>query len=104
MLTAYIFLFLAIGCDLGANVLMKLSNRFRIKKYGIPAIVLAVSAFFFLMKSCQTLDLSTAYAFWGGLGLLATTMMDKIFFHVELGRLSWLGLFSICVGVSILVL
>lgn len=102
MVVAYLYLAVAIISDIAANVLLKASDNLRHKRYAVPAIALAIGAFFCLMQAINQLDLSIAYALWGGIGLLATTFFDMAFFKARLGRLSWLGLFLICLGVGIL--
>lgn len=102
MMIPYLYLAAAILADIAANVLLKASENLRHKRYAVPAICLAIGAFFCLMQAINELDLSIAYALWGGIGLVATTFFDLAFFKAKLGRLSWLGLFLICLGVGIL--
>ncbi len=98
----YLYLALAIAADIVANVLLKMSQNMSRRINVFLAIGLAIGAFFCLMQAITKLNLSIAYALWGGIGLLVTTFLDVAFFKERLSKMSWLGLFLICAGVGIL--
>lgn len=96
------FLLLAVALDVIANLFLKYSQGFQRKAYGLTAIFLVISAFASMAQAIKIIDLSIAYAVWGGIGLLATTLLDCLMFGQKLTLLGWGGLGLITVGVVLL--
>ncbi|EHC42080.1 Spermidine export protein MdtI [Salmonella enterica subsp. enterica serovar Alachua str. R6-377] len=63
---------LAIMLEIAANVLLKFSDGFRRKCYGILSLGAVLAAFSALSQAVKGIDLSVAYALWGGFGIAAT--------------------------------
>ncbi|WP_063927500.1 multidrug/spermidine efflux SMR transporter subunit MdtI, partial [Enterobacter asburiae] len=63
---------LAIVLEILANVLLKFSDGFRRKLYGLMSIAAVLGAFSALSQAVKGIDLSVAYALWGGFGIAAT--------------------------------
>lgn len=63
---------LAIMLEIAANVLLKFSDGFRRKCYGILSLAAVLAAFSALSQAVKGIDLSVAYALWGGFGIAAT--------------------------------
>ncbi|MCZ6953667.1 multidrug/spermidine efflux SMR transporter subunit MdtI [Escherichia coli] len=82
---------LAIVLEIVANVFLKFSDGFRRKIFGLlsPAAVLA--AFSALSQAVKGIDLSVAYALWGGFGIAATLAAGWILFGQRLNRKGWIG-------------
>ncbi len=57
---------LAIMLEIAANVLLKFSDGFRRKCYGILSLAAVLAAFSALSQAVKGIDLSVAYALWGG--------------------------------------
>lgn len=57
----------AIVLEILANVLLKFSDGFRRKLYGLMSIAAVLGAFSALSQAVKGIDLSVAYALWGGL-------------------------------------
>lgn len=85
------WLALAIVLEIVANVFLKFSDGFRRKIFGLlsPAAVLA--AFSALSQAVKGIDLSVAYALWGGFGIAATLAAGWILFGQRLNRKGWIG-------------
>ena len=62
----------AIVLEILANVLLKFSDGFRRKLYGLMSIAAVLGAFSALSQAVKGIDLSVAYALWGGFGIAAT--------------------------------
>lgn len=60
---------LAIMLEIAANVLLKFSDGFRRKCYGILSLAAVLAAFSALSQAVKGIDLSVAYALWGGFGI-----------------------------------
>lgn len=96
------FLALAIILDVIANVLLKYSDGFKRRLPGVLAILLVLAAFTALTWAVEGIDLSVAYAVWGGFGLMATLAMGWILFRQKLAGPGWLGLILLIGGMTLL--
>jgi len=60
------WLFLAIGLEIVANIFLKYSNGFRRPIHGVLSLAAVLAAFSALSQAVKGIDLSVAYALWGG--------------------------------------
>lgn len=97
-----LFLFLAIGLEVTANVLLKYSNGFRRRWLGMASIAFVLASFTALAQAVRGIDLSLAYAIWGGFGVIATFAIGWILFNQKLTMRGWFGLALLLTGMSIL--
>lgn len=97
-----IYLSIAIALEVVANVLMKLSQGFEQKLYGFSAIICVLAAFTALSFAVAGIQLSVAYAIWGGVGLIATAIIGVIMFDQRLHLSAWLGICLIMIGVVLM--
>jgi spermidine export protein MdtI len=97
-----LYLAIAIALEIAANVLMKQSNGFAYKRPAVAAIACALAAFTALSYAIRGIQLSVAYGIWGGVGLVATTMLGTTLFDEKLRRSGWAGLALITLGVCLL--
>ncbi|MBZ0057295.1 multidrug/spermidine efflux SMR transporter subunit MdtI [Leclercia barmai] len=89
---------LAIVLEIAANVLLKFSDGFRRKIYGLLSIVAVLGAFSALSQAVKGIDLSVAYALWGGFGIAATLAAGWILFGQRLNHKGWMGLLLLLAG------
>ncbi|CAM3198070.1 multidrug/spermidine efflux SMR transporter subunit MdtI [Escherichia coli] len=66
------WLALAIVLEIVANVFLKFSDGFRRKIFGLLSLAAVLAAFSALSQAVKGIDLSVAYALWGGFGIAAT--------------------------------
>ncbi|MFG0648328.1 multidrug/spermidine efflux SMR transporter subunit MdtI [Leclercia adecarboxylata] len=92
------WLALAIVLEIAANVLLKFSDGFRRKVYGLLSIAAVLGAFSSLSQAVKGIDLSVAYALWGGFGIAATLAAGWILFGQRLNRKGWIGLLLLLAG------
>ncbi len=92
------WLALAIVLEIAANVLLKFSDGFRRKVYGLLSIAAVLGAFSALSQAVKGIDLSMAYALWGGFGIAATLAAGWILFGQRLNRKGWIGLLLLLAG------
>ena len=106
------WLALAIVLEIVANVFLKFSDGFRRKIFGLlslagfngtekpGAVYLAavLAAFSALSQAVKGIDLSVAYALWGGFGIAATLAAGWILFGQRLNRKGWIGLVLLLAG------
>lgn len=97
-----LYLAIAIVLEIAANVLMKQSHGFTYKRPAVAAIACALAAFTALSYAIKGIELSVAYGVWGGVGLIATTVLGITMFGERLRRRGWLGLILITLGVCLM--
>lgn len=80
------WLALAIVLEIVANVFLKFSDGFRRKIFGLLSLAAVLAAFSALSQAVKGIDLSVAYALWGGFGIAATLAAGWILFGQRLNR------------------
>lgn len=98
----FAWLGLAIVLEVIANLLLKYSDGFRKRGLGVISILCVLAAFTALAQAVRDIELSLAYAIWGGFGILATVAMGWALFGQRLVGRGWLGLALLLVGMSLL--
>ena len=88
----------AIVLEIIANVFLKFSDGFRRKTYGLMSIAAVLGAFSALSQAVKGIDLSVAYALWGGFGIAATLAAGWILFGQRLNHKGWIGLVLLLAG------
>ena len=88
----------AIVLEIVANIFLKFSDGFRRKLYGFLSIVAVLGAFSALSQAVKGIDLSVAYALWGGFGIAATLAAGWILFGQRLNYKGWAGLLLLIAG------
>ncbi|HDG1680859.1 TPA: multidrug/spermidine efflux SMR transporter subunit MdtI [Kluyvera ascorbata] len=92
----------SIVLEIVANIFLKFSDGFRRKGYGILSLVAVLAAFSALSQAVKGIDLSVAYAIWGGFGVAATLAAGWILFGQRLNKKGWIGLALLLVGMVII--
>ncbi|SFC05902.1 spermidine export protein MdtI [Pseudomonas citronellolis] len=98
----FAWLGLAIVLEVIANLLLKYSDGFRRRALGVTSILCVLGAFSALAQAVKDIELSVAYAVWGGFGILATVAMGWALFGQRLVWRGWLGLGLLVVGMALL--
>lgn len=96
------FLILAILLEILANVLLKYSKGFSNVWLGGLSILAVLGAFTALGQAIKGIDLSVAYALWGGFGVVATIAAGWILFGQRLNRRGWAGLSFLLLGMILI--
>ena len=99
MFKTYLFLIIAIFCEVGGTMLLPVSQNFT---KIIPTTTLAVlylSSFYLLTFVVDKLPIAIVYATWSGLGIFTIAILGYIFFRQSLSWQAILGLFLIVIGV-----
>lgn len=96
------FLITAIVLEVIANVLIKYSDGFRKKIWGVAGILCILAAFSSLAQAVKGIELSVAYAIWGSFGILATVTLSWILFKQRLKVHGWIGIALLIAGMSLL--
>ena len=99
MTKTYLFLIIAIFCEVGGTMLLPVSQNFT---KIIPTIALAVFyliSFYLLTFVVDKLPIAIVYATWSGLGIFTIAILGYVFFKQSLSWQAILGLFLIVLGV-----
>lgn len=96
------WLALAIALEIMANVFLKFSDGFRRKFYGLMSLAAVLGAFSALSQAVKGIDLSVAYALWGGFGIAATIAAGWVLFGQRLNHKGWAGLLLLVVGMVLI--
>ena len=99
MIKTYIFLILAIFCEVGGTMLLPVTQNFTkiIPKFFL--IIFYISAFYLLTFVVDKLPIAIVYATWSGLGVFTIAILGYIFFKQSLAWQAIFGLFMIVIGV-----
>lgn len=98
----YAYMALAVLLEVAANVFIKHSAGWRRKTWGLLGIACVLASFTALSQAVQGIDLSVAYALWGGAGIVLTTAAGWIVFRQPLTRRGCVGIALIVAGVLLL--
>lgn len=96
------WLAIAIVLEIIANVFLKFSDGFRRKIYGILSLAAVLGAFSALSQAVKGIDLSVAYALWGGFGIAATIAAGWVLFGQRLNNKGWAGLILLVAGMVLI--
>lgn len=96
------WLFAAIGLEIGANILLKMSQGFRRWGIGIAAILCVIAAFTCLSFAVTGIELSVAYALWGSLGIIITMFVGIFLFGQRVNAKGWTGISILLVGMLLI--
>ena len=99
MFKTYLFLIIAIFCEVCGTMLLPVSQNFT---KIIPTTILAVSylsSFYLLTFVVDKLPIAIVYATWSGLGIFTIAILGYVFFKQSLSWQAILGLFLIVIGV-----
>ena len=102
VLIGYGFLLLAIIFEvLGTTFLVK-SEQFTRLVPTLMTAVLYIFSFYFLTQTLKTLPLGIAYAIWGGIGIVLTTIIGLVIFKQSIDTPALIGIALIISGVVVI--
>ncbi len=99
MTKAYLFMFIAIFCEVAGTLLLPSTQNFT--KF-VPTSVAAfcyLTALYCLTHVLHKIPIAIVYATWSGLGIFTIAILGYIFFKQSLNWQAILGLFFIVLGV-----
>ena len=99
---AYGYLAIAIVCEvIGTTFLVKSEQFTRFVPTLIMAVLYAIS-FYLLTQTIKTIPIGIAYALWGGLGIVLTSLVGLFFFKQTLDTAAVIGIAMIVGGVVVM--
>jgi len=96
---ALAWLTLAVALEIAGNCLLKLSDGLKRRLVGALGMLCVVGAFGALAQAIRGMDLSVAYAVWGGVGLVLTAVVGSLAFGQRIRPAGWLGIALVVAGV-----
>lgn len=101
-LIPYLYLSVAIIFEVTANAFLQRSAGMAKKIPGVIGILFIFVAFTALSQALKGIDMATAYAIWGGCGILLTALTGLIIFKQPISRKGYYGLIMITAGLILL--
>ncbi|MDL2314153.1 multidrug/spermidine efflux SMR transporter subunit MdtI [Desulfovibrio sp. OttesenSCG-928-C14] len=98
----YLCMVMAVVLEVSANVFIKNSQGFKRKLHGFAGVFCVMAAFGALSQAVKGIDLSIAYAFWGGSGILLTMFLGQLIFRQKIRPVGWFGALLMVSGLSLL--
>ena len=95
----WIFLFIAIACEIFGTTCLKLASGFTKSFYTVGAAIGYPLAFIFFGLSLKNIEVSIAYAIWSGVGIIGTSLLGSLLFNEYLSPTKILFIVLIFVGV-----
>ena len=102
MTLALLLVALAAALDIAANVMLAKSCGFKKRLWGVIALLLVGLAFFCLSLAVRTLPLTIAYASWGAIGILGTSLSGWLIFGQKLKPAAYAGVVLLIGGMVFL--
>ncbi|WBM68922.1 multidrug/spermidine efflux SMR transporter subunit MdtI [Buttiauxella sp. WJP83] len=97
-----LWLLAAIVLEILANIFLKHSDGFRRFGYGVLSLCAVLAAFSALSQAVKGIELSVAYALWGGFGIIATVAAGWILFGQRLNSKGCIGLVLLLTGMVLI--
>lgn len=95
----YLFLFIAILCEVTATTVLKAANGFTVLIPSVVAVAGYAGAFYFLSLCLSSIPLGVAYAVWSGIGIVLVSVLGWFFYHQSLDWAAITGIVMILGGV-----
>ena len=99
MTKAYLFMFIAIFCEVAGTLLLPSTHNFTRMVPTVIAATCYLSALYCLTHVLHKIPIAIVYATWSGLGIFTIAIFGYFFFKQSLSWQAVLGLFFIVVGV-----
>ncbi|QHI73529.1 DMT family transporter [Aminipila terrae] len=96
---SWIYLFLAIGFEITATTLMKMSMGFTRLLPTIGTFLGYIISFTFLSITLKKMDISVAYAVWSAAGIIVISAIGVFVFKENVNALKIISILFIVIGV-----
>ncbi|WIJ24941.1 SMR family transporter [Devosia sp. RR2S18] len=99
---AYLFLAIAVVCEVVATTALKASEGFTRL---VPSLVVVIGysiAFYFLSLTLKTIPTGVAYALWSGFGIILVSLISFLLYRQALDLPAVIGIGLILAGVLVI--
>ena len=97
---AYLYLIVAILCEVTGTMLLPVSKNFTRPIISIILVLAYVMAFYLLTFALKEIPLAIAYATWAGMGVFLISVLGYFLYSEPLQWQSVIGLILIAIGVA----
>lgn len=97
-----VWLLIASVLEITANIALKYADGFRRPLFGTLSLVAVIMAFCALGEAIKGIELSVAYALWGGFGVIATAAAGSVLFGQRFTLKGWIGLGLLILGMIVI--
>ncbi len=97
-MSAWVYLCFAIVLGVTGTIMLKLSDGFQKRFYGLCALAAYCWCFVFFAPALREIPAGVAYAIWAGAGIAIVTLFGRFAFKQELRLLQYLFILFIIVG------
>ena len=98
----YVYLGIAIVCEVIATTFMKQSEGFTRLWPSVVTVLGYVIAFYCLSLTLRTIPTGIAYAIWSGVGIVLITLAGWVLYHQSIDWAGALGMALIVAGVAVI--
>ena len=99
MVKTYLFLSIAIFCEVAGTMLLPVSQNFTKVILTVCLAIFYLTSFYLMTFVMDKLPIAIVYATWSGLGVFTIAILGYFFFKQTLAWQAVLGLFLIVLGV-----
>lgn len=101
---AWLYLFIAIVCEVIATSTLKATNGFTVPVPSFIVVLGYATSFYFLSLTVKSIPMGVAYAIWCGLGIVLITAIGWLFYQQKLDLAALSGITLIFTGVTVIYL
>ena len=94
---SYVFLALAIICEVVGTMLLPSSQNFTKLLPSVVLVIAYILSFYFLTFALRNIPIAVVYASWAGLGVFLVAVLGYFFFNQSL---QWQAIAGLCLIVS----
>lgn len=98
----FLFLFVAIVCEVIATSSLKASEQFTKLVPSALTILGYIAAFYFLSLTLKTIPVGVAYAIWSGVGIVMVTLVAAVLYKQQPDWAAIAGMALIIAGVVVI--
>ncbi|MFZ4262185.1 DMT family transporter [Sphingobacterium sp. HJSM2_6] len=98
----YLYLIIAIVCEIFATTYLKKSEGFSLWKPTLICVIGYLVAFYFLSLTLKSMPVGVAYALWSGIGIVFITLVGLFIFKQTPDLPAILGITLIVAGVLVI--
>ncbi|MDO5640227.1 MAG: SMR family transporter [Neisseria sp.] len=101
-MSAWLYLLVAIAFEIVATTLLKASDGFTRLGVGAASIACYALSLYLLSQLLRAIPIGIAYALWSGIGIVAISIIGRLFMNQKLDTAAVIGIALIVCGVLVI--
>lgn len=97
-MSPWLYLSIAIGLGVSGTLMLKVSDGFKNRVYGLASLVSYCLCFLFLAPALKEIPTGVAYAVWSGAGIAIVTLFGRVVFKQSLRPVQYIFILMIVIG------